>query len=209
MPVQVIKPAMPLLFSPVVEGRRLLNGMDEERMDLNQLHMNSILEMALKQGPEATWIDQTLLGSLKVSGLHHKSEWAKRYVDTCHAIRSRGIPLSSVRAQNYYDTLRSAHQVALETDNELAEKYLKQSYIFEGLEIDDNDRHHYWANPFGAKTGRDRPKGACYCYLPKKYRKLILEPPSGKTIAMIDYGQQDPGVLAAGIVNLQHRRRVV
>ena len=192
------KSDFPLSFSPVVEGRRALNGLDEQKMDLSLTNLNHILDAALTMHPLEEWVEQAVLARTHgLIELGPESERAKYYVEICLQIWNRGIPLNAEYALSQYNDLVEGYQRESVSDSEAAEKYLKQSIILKGLNVDEMDRHHYWANPFAATSGRDRPKGKCYCYLKKKFRKDILSPPDGKTIAMIDYGQQDPGVLAA------------
>ncbi len=60
-----------------------------------------------------------------------------------------------------------------------------------GLAVDDDGRHRSWPNPFGTVTGREKPLGHSFAYLPKRHRDLI-----GPDIVEIDYCQQEPTIAA-------------
>jgi hypothetical protein len=77
----------------------------------------------------------------------------------------------------------------------LALKELVSGKILFEIEVDDAGRHRSWPNPFGTATGREKPCGWSYVYLPKVYRSII-QPKQGYAIATIDFQQQEPAILA-------------
>jgi len=99
-----------------------------------------------------------------------------------------------------YGNLLTSNETLSQLDNEWAEllltaKACHRDQILRNFCIDEDGRHRSWANPFGTKTGRDKPVGASFLYLSKTYRNLI-QPDAGSVIALIDYEQQEPLVAA-------------
>jgi len=85
-------------------------------------------------------------------------------------------------------------------DNEITKliydyKRLIKTQAITRFTVDDDGRHRSWSNPFGTITGRDKPRGNSFMYLPKSYRCLI-KPNEGYVIVLIDYQQQEPAILA-------------
>lgn len=91
---------------------------------------------------------------------------------------------------------------ALETSKIfLAKSILKAKKLYRDKKllkctVDGDGRHRSYPQPFGTRTGRDRPTGAAFIYLPKHFRSLV-QPNSGTVIAIIDYQCQEPTIAAA------------
>jgi DNA polymerase I len=65
-----------------------------------------------------------------------------------------------------------------------------------GLEIGSDDRHRFWLNPFGTKTGRNNPSTATLWGLPHTMRSF-MKPGPGLALAQVDYGNEEIGIAAA------------
>ena len=65
-----------------------------------------------------------------------------------------------------------------------------------GLEIGSDNRHRFWLNPFGQKTGRNNPSTATLWGLPHTMRSF-MKPDPGMAIAQIDLGSAHIGIAAA------------
>jgi hypothetical protein len=79
-------------------------------------------------------------------------------------------------------------------------KEVRRAAILFNLGVDPDGRHRAWPNPFGTSTGRENPKGWSFSHLPK-YHKNIIQPPSGKLVAQLDYRQQELTILGARAEN--------
>jgi len=115
---------------------------------------------------------------------------------------SHALPLS-LRAEwpkDYNGQLIVSKEALALMDNEWAHSLLeakscRRDQLLRNFCVDEDGRHRNWPNPFGTKTGRDRPLGASFIYLPKHYRALI-QPDQGSVVALIDYEQQEPAIAA-------------
>ncbi len=76
-----------------------------------------------------------------------------------------------------------------------AKKFYRDKKIIK-FTLDGDCRHRSYPQPFGTRTGRDRPTGAAFIYLPKHFRSLV-QPNSGTVIVIIDYQCQEPTIAAA------------
>ncbi|MEH6638674.1 MAG: DNA polymerase [Porticoccaceae bacterium] len=108
--------------------------------------------------------------------------------------------LRSAWPTDAYGDLLTSKEALQQLDNKWAEllltaKACHRDQILRNFRIDEDGRHRSWANPFGTKTGRDKPVGASFLYLPKAYRNLI-QPDADSVVAYIDYEQQEPLIAA-------------
>ena len=74
-------------------------------------------------------------------------------------------------------------------------KLLRKTQAITRFTVDEDGYHRSWANPFGTRSGRDKPRGNSFIYLTKGYRYLI-KPKKDHVIVLIDYQQQEPAILA-------------
>ena len=79
----------------------------------------------------------------------------------------------------------------------LAYKEVSAGKVITAMKACTDGRHRYWSNHHATITGRDKPVGACFLYLPAKYRESILRPKADMALVQLDYAQQEPLIVAA------------
>jgi hypothetical protein len=64
------------------------------------------------------------------------------------------------------------------------------------LEIGDDNRNRFWANPFATKTGRNAPSGNKNLFGLPFTMRCLFKPETDTAIAQVDYGSQEIGIAA-------------
>jgi hypothetical protein len=115
-------------------------------------------------------------------------------------MRQRDIPIP-------IDPKTGSYSCATKLLKPMTETYLEIKTFYEdkrmidalgrfGLEIGSDNRHRFWLNPFGTKTGRNNPSTKTLWGLPHTMRSF-MRPGPGSAIAQVDYGNEEIGIAAA------------
>jgi hypothetical protein len=164
--------------------RRYRQGVGVSRLKLEQLknkhsEMATNLEEELPTGlmSKSCEVDQNILHKL-LSPLQ-QSTWPKgtdgKYKLDTTTLLEMDTPLSSLILE-----AKGNHKIN----------------IVNYLNVDEDARHRSWANPYGTKTGRERPKGGSFVFWSKAVQ-AIIKAPEGYVVAKLDFDQQEPAILAA------------
>jgi len=236
-------------YSPDVEARRLLNGLELEQLPQSLRGLHHLSKFAMDAKPPEKWVTTALnSNSRELIKVDENSRWRLRVNDDAIDRCEKGVPiclekLTKLKKQSKWMARRVHAELPpglISTNSELNQSLLHEmlsnteqtswlknkqglyrsdpSALFEintplavlvsyakkvhrnnilyRIKVCSDGRHRTFPNPFGTKTGRERPKGNSYVYLSKEQRKII-EPPQDSVIAVLDYCQQEPAILCA------------
>ncbi len=67
----------------------------------------------------------------------------------------------------------------------------------EKLSVGSDGRNRTLLRPFASKTGRNQPSNSSFIFGPSVWIRGLIKPPAGKSVAYIDWSQQELGIAAA------------
>ena len=187
-------PRVDLLRAPV----RAAFMMEIERIRWRGIPIDmAVYRPAQQRGPAAASKMRTELNRILGAEVYFRDVFKQKTM--FHVMQRNGIPIP-------IDPKTGNFSCATKLIKSMASTYplLKHFYEYKRMidavknlkmEIGADDRHRFWFNPFGTKTGRNNPSTNSLFGLPHTMRSF-MKPGGGMAIAQCDYGNQEAGVAA-------------